>query len=61
MYTIFSNSPKTAAKNLKLTVGDDQLEKEENPVYLGVTLDRQMKYVLVGCRQNCSSPSELYP
>ena len=42
VYTIFSNSPKTAAKNLKLTVGDDQLEKEENPVYLGVTLDRQM-------------------
>ena len=42
VYTIFSNSPKTAKKNLKLIIDGKRLEKEENPVYLGVTLDRQL-------------------
>ena len=42
VYTIFSNSSKTAKKSVKLTIDGKSLEKEENPVYLGVTLDRQL-------------------
>ena len=42
MYTIFSNSPKMANKELRLTIDGERLEKEKNPVYLGVTLDRQL-------------------
>ena len=42
VYTIFTKSPKVADKNLKLEIGGSPLQKEENPVYLGVTLDRQM-------------------
>ena len=42
MYTIFSNSSEIAKKNLTLTIGGELLQKENNPVYLGVTLDRQL-------------------
>ena len=42
VYTIFSNSPKMANKELRLTIDGERLEKEKNPVYLGVTLDRQL-------------------
>ena len=42
VYTIFSNSPKTAKKNLRLSIDGKRLEKEDNPVYLGITLDRQL-------------------
>ena len=31
-----------AKKNLTLTIGGELLQKENNPVYLGVTLDRQL-------------------
>ncbi|MCG8431457.1 MAG: hypothetical protein MJA29_09835, partial [Candidatus Omnitrophica bacterium] len=39
VYSIFTRSPKTAKRNLRMTLGGHILEKEENPVYLGVTLD----------------------
>ena len=42
VYTIFSNSPKVAKKDLSLSIDGERLEKENNPVYLGVTLDRQL-------------------
>ena len=42
VYTVFSNSPKTSKKDLLLEIGDEQLLKEQNPVYLGVTLDSKL-------------------
>ena len=42
MYSIFSNSPKVANKTLSLKYEGKQLAKEDNPVYLGVTLDQRM-------------------
>ena len=42
VYTIFSNSSKVASKKLSLKYEGMQLTKEENPVYLGVTLDQRM-------------------
>ena len=42
VYTIFSNSAKVAQKNLSLKYGGEQLSKEDNPVYLGVTLDQRL-------------------
>ena len=42
VYTIFTKSSKIADKTLNLEIGRSPLQKEENPVYLGVTLDRQM-------------------
>jgi len=42
VYTIFSNSPQTANKELRLIIDGKRLAKEENPVYLGATLDRQL-------------------
>ena len=42
VYTIFSNSPKVAKKDLRLAIDGERLQKEKNPVYLGVTLDRQL-------------------
>ena len=41
-YTIFTLSPKTAKKHLNLRLRNENVNKEESPVYLGVTLDRQM-------------------
>ena len=42
VYTIFSKSHVVAAKNLNLTLNGNPISKEENPAYLGVTLDRQL-------------------
>ena len=41
VYTIFTKSPKIADKTVHLEIDGMPLEKESNPVYLGVTLDRQ--------------------
>ena len=42
MYTLFTKSHKEAKTNLRLIINRNHLKKEENPVYLGVTLDRQL-------------------
>ena len=42
VYTIFSNSSKVASKTLSLKYEGMQLTKDDNPVYLGVTLDQRM-------------------
>ena len=42
VYTIFTKSHKEAKKKLRLHIDGNQLTKEDNPVYLGVTLDRQL-------------------
>ena len=42
VYSIFSKSHVHAARNLNLTLNDNPINKEENPAYLGVCLDRQL-------------------
>ena len=42
VYTIFSKSSETAQRRVTLEIEGKHLNKEENPVYLGVTLDRQL-------------------
>ena len=42
VYTIFSRSYKAAQRTFTLKIDGHTLEKEQSPVYLGVTLDRQM-------------------
>ena len=42
VYTLFTRSHKEAKKNLRLSINGSNLNKEDNPVYLGVTLDRQL-------------------
>ena len=42
VYSIFTRSHKIAKNKLKLTINNKPLCKEENPTYLGVTLDRQL-------------------
>ena len=42
VYTIFSRSHKAAQRIFNLKIDGHTLEKEQSPVYLGVTLDRQM-------------------
>ena len=42
VYTIFSKSSNEAKKKLTVQIGDKKITKEENPVYLGVKLDRQL-------------------
>ena len=42
VYTIFSKSSKEANRNLTVQIGERHINKEENPVYLGVQLDRQL-------------------
>ena len=42
VYTVFSNSPKISKREAPIEIGGKQLMKEPNPVYLGVTLDRQL-------------------
>ena len=42
VYSIFSKSHIHAARNLNLTLNDNPINKEENPAYLGVCLDRQL-------------------
>ena len=41
-YTIFTKSNTVAKEKVNLQIGGHQLEKVDNPVYLGVTLDRQL-------------------
>ena len=42
VYTVFTRSHKVAKAKMTLKINDIQLEKDENPTYLGVTLDRQL-------------------
>ena len=42
VYTIFSRSYKAAQRTFTLKIDGHILEKEQSPVYLGVTLDRQL-------------------
>ena len=42
VYTVFSNSSRVADRNLSLKYEGQQLSKEKNPVYLGVTMDQRM-------------------
>ena len=42
VYSIFTRSHKIAKHKLNLTIYNKPLSKEENPTYLGVTLDRQL-------------------
>jgi len=42
VYTVFTKSPDEAKKRLKMQIGERDVVKEENPVYLGVQLDRQL-------------------
>ena len=42
VYTQFTRSHKEAKKNLRLSIDGKNLTREDNPVYLGVTLDRQL-------------------
>ena len=42
VYTLFTKSHKEAKRKLRLLINGNELTKEENPVYLGVTLDRQL-------------------
>lgn len=42
VYTIFTQSPKISKKTLNLKIGNEQLQKEDNPSYLGVELDHRL-------------------
>ena len=42
VYSIFTLSHKMARKTLELKIDGEKLEKEDNPVYLGVKLDCRM-------------------
>ena len=42
VYSIFSLSPKTSHRRLKLKLENHPIEKEEKPVYLGVQLDTRL-------------------
>ena len=42
VYSIFTRSHKIAKNRLRLTINNEPLTKEDNPTYLGVTLDRQL-------------------
>ena len=41
-YSIFTRSPKTAKQEYLLKINGETIKKEENPSYLGVTLDQQV-------------------
>ena len=43
IYSIFSRSPKVAGTELNLELDGARLQKEINPAYLGVTLDRELR------------------
>ena len=48
IYNIFTKSPTEAKKNLRIKIGDQKINKEDNPVSLGVELDSQLtltKYI----------------
>ena len=42
VYSIFTKSHKDAKRKLNLIINNSSLSKEDNPTYLGVTLDRQL-------------------
>ena len=42
VYSVFTLSPKVAKQKQNIQIQGHQLEKEENPIYLGVTLDTRM-------------------
>ena len=42
VYTLFTRSHKESKKDLRLSINGSNLRKEDHPVYLGVTLDRQL-------------------
>ena len=42
VYTIFTRSHKIAKAKMNLKIKENHLKKDENPTYLGVTLDRQL-------------------
>ena len=42
VYSLFTKSNREAKRNLRLKINGYCLKKENNPVYLGVTLDRQL-------------------
>ena len=44
VYSIFTRSHKIAKNKLKLTINNKLLNKEENPTYFDVTLDRQLDF-----------------
>jgi ribonuclease HI len=44
VYSIFTRSTKASRKILQLRINGRSIEKEENPVYLGVKLDRTMMF-----------------
>ena len=41
-YSIFTKSSKVAKQEVNLSMGGEKIEKEEDPIYLGVQLDRQL-------------------
>ena len=41
-YSVFTMSPKVAKQKLNIKMGDQQLNKEESPTYLGVQLDTRL-------------------
>ena len=43
-YTIFTKSNTVAKEKVSLEIGGHKLEKVDNPVYLGVTLDRHLNF-----------------
>ena len=45
VYTIFTRSHKVPKIELTLTMDNKQLKKEENQIYLGVTLDHQLSLI----------------
>ena len=42
VHTIFTKSPNEAKKNVSIKFGQNIIKKEDNPIYLGVNLDRQL-------------------
>jgi len=42
VYSVFTLSPKVAKQKQNIKIQGHQLEREENPTYLGVTLDTRM-------------------
>ena len=53
VYSIFTLSQKMARKTLQLNIDGEKLEKEDNPVYLGVKLDCRMALT---CHRGFSRP-----
>lgn len=43
-YCIFTMSPKTSKTNINLCYGEDTIEKENNPTYLGMVFDQRLTF-----------------